>query len=253
MQTQPPFQPCRSRSSTKSQSSMRQLGECAWTGPGGLLAATPDRARQNQRPDAKSGGTLQVAGILRCLRRALGLARLAKWTPRLSRRRITTSGNKSVMGRVELHAAKIPSLPGIIADHYWLLVFHAAEGSMHQECDRWEVWQRANQNETCWGHLHKNLLTPYQGVGNGPSRLIQQWEDEEALSMAKRIESSPQAYPFINQYKYWPGPNSNTFAQWVVRGKAKLGIRAIGRNFPVPLIHQGIQNKRRRMSRRAIG
>ena len=110
MQTQPPFQPCRSRSSTKSQSSMRQLGECAWTGPGGLLAATPDRARQNQRPDAKSGGTLQVAGILRCLRRASGLARLAKWTPRLSRRRITTSGNKSVMGRVELHAAKIPSL-----------------------------------------------------------------------------------------------------------------------------------------------
>ncbi len=143
----------------------------------------------------------------------------------------------AVVVRVELHAAKIPSLPGLIADHNWLLVFHDAEGSQHQDCDRWEVWQRANQNTTCWGHLHKNLLAPYQGVGNGPSRLIQQWIDNEALSIVERIESSPLVYPFINQYSYWPGPNSNTFAQWIVRGETKLGIRAIGKNFPVPDLH----------------
>ena len=147
------------------------------------------------------------------------------------------SFRRSVVVRVELHAAKIPSLPGLIADHNWLLVFHDAEGSQHQDCDRWEVWQRANQNTTCWGHLHKNLLAPYQGVGNGPSRLIQQWIDNEALSIVERIESSPLVYPFINQYSYWPGPNSNTFAQWIVRGEAKLGIRAIGKNFPVPDLH----------------
>lgn len=147
------------------------------------------------------------------------------------------SFRRSVVVRVELHAAKIPSLPGLIADHNWLLVFHDAEGSQHQDCDRWEVWQHANQNTTCWGHLHKNLLAPYQGVGNGPSRLIQQWIDNEALSIVERIESSPLVYPFINQYSYWPGPNSNTFAQWIVRGEAKLGIRAIGKNFPVPDLH----------------
>jgi hypothetical protein len=67
--------------------------------------------------------------------------------------------------------------------------------------------------------------------------LIQQWIDDDALSIVERIESSPQAYPFIHQYSYWPGPNSNTFAQWIVRGKAKLGIRAIGRNFPVSERH----------------
>lgn len=167
---------------------------------------------------------------------------MVEWTSVLSRRRMTTSGETVVVVRVELHAAKIPSLPGIVADHYWLLVFHAAEGSMHQECDRWEIWQRANQNESCWGHLHKNLLTPHQGVGNGPSRLIQQWNNEDALSIVKRIESSPKTYPFINQYRYWPGPNSNTFAQWIVRGRAKLGIRAIGKNYPVPAIHQDIQD-----------
>ena len=141
------------------------------------------------------------------------------------------------MKRVELRAAKIPSLPGIIADHYWLLVFHAGEGSQCLECDRWEVWQNPQQNESCWGHLHKNLLTPYQGVGNGPSRLIQQWSNQDALSIIKKIESSPRTYPFIHQYRYWPGPNSNTFAQWAVKSKIKLGARALGKNFPVPEIN----------------
>ena len=138
------------------------------------------------------------------------------------------------MVRVELRAARIPNFAGIIADHYWLLVFHAAEDSQLQQCDRWEVWQHAHCNDSCWGHLHKNLLAPYQGVGNGPSQLIQQWIDDEAVSMIEKVESSPQTYPFINKYRYWPGPNSNTFAQWIVQGRATLGVRAIGRSFPVP-------------------
>ena len=142
------------------------------------------------------------------------------------------------LGRVELRAAKIPSLPGILADHYWLLVFHADEGNTIQKCDRWEIWQHAHCNESCWGHLHKNLLDPYQGVGNGPSQLLQKWTGEEALSLIEKIESSPETYPFINKYRYWPGPNSNTFAQWIVQGKATLGVRAIGRNFLVPETHQ---------------
>lgn len=138
------------------------------------------------------------------------------------------------MIRVELRAAKIPSLVGVVADHYWLLIFYAGEGSQYQECNRWEVWQHPHQNESSWGHLHKNLLTPYQGVGNGPSRLVQQWIDKEAVPIIEKVESSPQTYPFINKYRYWPGPNSNTFAQWIVKDKIKLGIKAIGKNFPVP-------------------
>ena len=147
------------------------------------------------------------------------------------------------MVRVELRAAKIPSLPGLIADHYWLLVFRTSYGGQFQKCDRWEVWQRANQNnKSCWGHLHKNLLPPYQGVGNGPSVLIQQWIDEEALPIVEKIEASPQTYPFLNTYRYLPGPNSNTFAQWIVRDKTTLGIRAIGRNFAVPKKYQAKAN-----------
>jgi hypothetical protein len=136
--------------------------------------------------------------------------------------------------RVELLAATIPGIPGIIADHYWFLILRDCKVQPYLTCDRWEVWQHPYQNDSCWGHLHKNLLPPYQGVGNGSSRLVRQWLDEEALFIVRRIESSSCNYPFIQQYAYWPGPNSNTFAQWVVRDQMTLGRRAIGRGFPVP-------------------
>ena len=139
-----------------------------------------------------------------------------------------------IMHKVELRAAKIPGLTGIVADHYWLLVIRGIEGMQYQTCDRWEVWQHPHQNDSCWGYLHKNLLDPYQGVGNGQSQLIQQWEGSDALLMVEKIESSPSTYPFIRKYRYWPGPNSNTFAQWIVRDKVELGVRAIGKSFPVP-------------------
>ena len=140
----------------------------------------------------------------------------------------------TLMIQDELLAARIPGLPGIIADHHWFLIRCDCKEHKRHSCDRWEVWQHPNQNESSWGYLHKNLLRPYQGVGNGSSRLIRQWVAEEALFIMRRIESSPSNYPFIEQYRYWPGPNSNTFAQWVVQDQFKLGNRAIGRGFSVP-------------------
>ena len=136
--------------------------------------------------------------------------------------------------RVELRAAKIPGFHGFFADHYWLVVIRGLDGSDSQTCDRWEIWQHACQNDCCWGHLHKNLLAPCQGVGNGASRLIQRWVGDEALPIVERIESSPGRYPFIDSYRYWPGPNSNTYAQWIVHDKKKLGMRAIGKSFRIP-------------------
>ncbi len=138
------------------------------------------------------------------------------------------------MMKVELRAAAIPGLPGIFADHYWLLVLRGAEGNHFQECDRWEVWQHSHRNDSSWGHLHKNLLPPCQGVGNGPSRLIHDWIGDEAKVFTEKIESSPSTYPFIQKYRYWPGPNSNTYVQWIVGDNIELNSRAIGKSFPVP-------------------
>ena len=56
------------------------------------------------------------------------------------------------------------------------------------------------------------------------------------MTLAETIESSPGRYPFTETYRYWPGPNSNTFAQWIVGERMDLGRRAIGKNYPVPVI-----------------
>lgn len=135
---------------------------------------------------------------------------------------------------VELWAARIPGLPGLVADHHWFLLRQVRDGDPHESCDRWEIWQRPCRNNTCWMHLHKNLLQPYADMGNGPSRLIKQWRGSEAEQLIEKIEASPKIYPHKSNYKYWPGPNSNTFAQWVVRDKMRLGLRAFGRLYPIP-------------------
>jgi len=111
--------------------------------------------------------------------------------------------------RVELRAAKIPWI-GQIAVHYWFVIHTQTRN------DRWEIWQTANLKPPCWGHLYQNLLPAYAGVGNGDSWMEQQWQEDTAIVLAKVIEASPDRYPYPHRYRYWPGPNSNTYVQWIL-------------------------------------
>ena len=51
-----------------------------------------------------------------------------------------------LMIKVELLAARIPGLPGIVADHHWFLIHCDLKEHKHHSCDRWEVWQHPFQN-----------------------------------------------------------------------------------------------------------
>jgi hypothetical protein len=126
--------------------------------------------------------------------------------------------------RVELRAARVPFV-GAIAHHHWLVIERAGQ------VDRWEVWQRQNAGGESWGHLHRNLLAPDSGVGSGPSWLIHAWAGEQAQDLAQRLERSIDDYPWCHRYRYWPGPNSNTFAQWVLGDLLTLPVRAPGKHF----------------------
>jgi hypothetical protein len=123
---------------------------------------------------------------------------------------------------VTLRAARIPYI-GFVARHHWL------EVTRGDRCDRWEVWQRVDAGGDSWGYLHRNLLPPGQGVGNGPSWLVDTWEGEGAEALAARIEASIEDYPWCHRYWFWPGPNSNTYVQWVLDGNLALGRKAPGK------------------------
>lgn len=123
---------------------------------------------------------------------------------------------------VELRAAKIPVI-GYFAWHHWFVVDRAGRR------DRWEVWQRRDAGGDSWGHLHRNLMPPERGVGWGGSWIAHRWSGGAANELAQRIEAGPETYPFRGCYWFWPGPNSNTYVQWMLGNSWRLRGRAPGR------------------------
>lgn len=129
--------------------------------------------------------------------------------------------------RVELRFAPLPFI-GAFAVHYWFVVYDEAG------CQRWEVWQTKNAGGAmCIGHVHRDLKPPQADVGGGPARVEAVWEDERARRIAEVLRRAD-AYPWCHRYRYWPGPNSNTFAAWVLREAGVehvLGPRAWGKRY----------------------
>jgi Protein of unknown function (DUF3750) len=129
--------------------------------------------------------------------------------------------------RVELRYAPLP-LIGAIAVHYWFVVY-GDDGT----CHRWEVWQTKDAGGTSYGHVHCDLKAPEADVGGGPSRVVKEWSGDEAARIAAVLEK-PGSYPQRERYRYWPGPNSNSFVAWVL---ARAGVeyalhwRGIGRKW----------------------
>ncbi len=133
---------------------------------------------------------------------------------------------------VQLKYATLPFPLGLFAVHYWFTVLDAAGG----RCDRWEIWQSKQAGGESVGYLHCNLKAPDAGVGGGPARVHAEWRGADALRIAEVLRKSETAYPHVHRYLPWPGPNSNTFAAWVLREAdiaLELPPQAIGKNFRV--------------------
>jgi hypothetical protein len=118
-----------------------------------------------------------------------------------------------------------------VAVHHWFVVVDSGLA------DRWEVWQNRDAGGQSWGHVHRNLMHADRPVGGGPMCQAAAWHGEEAQRLRAVLEQ-PEDYPFRELYRYWPGPNSNTYAAWVLL-KAdvahRFDIRAIGRGYPIRL------------------
>ncbi len=128
---------------------------------------------------------------------------------------------------VQLRAAKIPII-GQIAIHYWYVVVQ------ENRATRWEVWQKPDLSPESWGYLHKNLMPFDAGVGNGTSWLEISWTGKSAVQFTEIIENSPKNYPYKDCYRYFPGPNSNTYVQWIlnqVNSDYRLSIKGIGKYY----------------------
>jgi hypothetical protein len=131
---------------------------------------------------------------------------------------------------VQLRCASLPFGLGLVADHYWFVVFEPDGG-----CHRWEVWQRANAGGRSIGHVHCDLKHPDAGVGGGRARTIAEWRGEPAEKL-RAVLARASDYPHCARYLVWPGPNSNTFIAWVLKQAGiehSLPWRAVGKGYRI--------------------
>ncbi len=136
------------------------------------------------------------------------------------------------------------SFPFSMFLHTWIVVVD------HGEIGRYDVWGWKKRCEPSWGYVHLNLYKPWIGVRKFPSKnsdpdvarfpgfVLKQIEGDMG-SLAEKIiyfvKNRSQFYPYQNSYKYFPGPNSNTFTQWVIVEFPELDFKlpwgAVGKNF----------------------
>ena len=118
---------------------------------------------------------------------------------------------------------------GIFADHTWIAAKRTRVASYRvYEVTGWRLRSglsavRSEQDipDRMWYGSRPTAVLELRGAGV-----------EELID---KIELAVLSYPWRDQYKLFPGPNSNTFTAWIAQKVPELGLvlpwRAIGKNF----------------------
>jgi hypothetical protein len=130
---------------------------------------------------------------------------------------------------VQVYAARAWGWKGIFAVHTWLIM--KREGAVRY--DRYEV--------VGWGVRHgrpavRKDMRAIDGYWAGnPPRIVVDRRGPGVGALIERIEAAIATYPYPDQYRSWPGPNSNTFIAHIARSVPELGLElpptAIGKDF----------------------
>jgi hypothetical protein len=132
---------------------------------------------------------------------------------------------------VQVYAARALNWRGIFGVHSWIATKaeNAPDYTVHQVIG----WR-----------LYRNLPAIFsaQGIpdgrwfGNEPV-LIAELRGEAAARAIPKIIEAVGTYPYPDEYKVWPGPNSNTFTAHVGRQvpelQMDLPVTAIGKDYPI--------------------
>jgi hypothetical protein len=130
---------------------------------------------------------------------------------------------------VQVYAARAWGWKGIFAVHSWIIMKRAnAPAYERYEVVGWGVGRGAPA-------IRKDMR-PIDGfwAGNPPAVLVEH-RGPAVEAMIERIEAAIRAYPYADQYRTWPGPNSNTFVAHIAREVPELGLElpptAIGKDY----------------------
>lgn len=132
---------------------------------------------------------------------------------------------------VQVYAARALNWRGIFGVHTWIAT--KPENAPHFTVHQVIGW-RLRRNLA--GLFSEAGIPDRNWFGNAPE-LLADLRGGEANEVIGKILKAVETYPYANEYRLWPGPNSNTFTAYVARQvpelRLQLPVTAIGKDFPI--------------------
>ncbi|MGE5219724.1 MAG: DUF3750 domain-containing protein [Chloroflexota bacterium] len=132
---------------------------------------------------------------------------------------------------VQVYYARALNWRGIFGVHTWIATKpeNAREYTVHQVIG-WRLFRGLPAVVSAPG------IPDGRWFGNEPT-LIADLRGAEAARAIPKILDAVASYPYSNEYKVWPGPNSNTFVAYIGRQVPELRMdlpaTAIGKDYPI--------------------
>jgi Protein of unknown function (DUF3750). len=131
---------------------------------------------------------------------------------------------------IEVYAADAFSWRGWFAVHTWIAT--KAKGADHYQVYEVVGW-RVKRGLPALSHYQTKTPDRYW-FGAKPDKVLSV-QGTKAEQLIPKVAAAIDVYPWANEYRLFPGPNSNTFPAWVGLQVPELGLsmsfRAIGSGY----------------------
>ncbi|HSG88806.1 MAG TPA: DUF3750 domain-containing protein [Pseudomonadales bacterium] len=130
---------------------------------------------------------------------------------------------------VQVYSAAVYGWRGMLADHSWIAVKAAGADTYR----RYEVlgWRLRRGQPVVSA---RDGVPDHYWYGSEP-KLHVDLRGAQAEALIPRIDAASACYPWADQYRLWPGPNSNSYIQWIGLAVPELDLslpwRALGKNW----------------------
>lgn len=132
---------------------------------------------------------------------------------------------------VQVYYARALNWRGIFGVHTWIATKpeNAAQYTVHQVIG-WRLYRGLPAVVSAPG------IPDGLWFGNQPT-LVSELRGEAAAEAIAKILAAVESYPYADEYRLWPGPNSNTFVAYIGRQVPELKLdlppTAIGKDYPI--------------------
>jgi hypothetical protein len=132
---------------------------------------------------------------------------------------------------VQVYAARALNWRGVFGVHTWIATKpeNAQQYAVHQVIG-WRLFRNLPVVDSRPG------IPDRRWFGNEPE-LIAELRGAAAARAIPKIIDAVASYPYGNEYKLWPGPNSNTFTAYIGKKvpelRMDLPVTAIGKDYPI--------------------